>query len=162
MVEKTKRRLLPILGALARPLLVFVAGAVGGEVLKGLGKKFAKYQRVCRHLLVSAHVKIARSYVRKIGPRRQRIRKIGPRNRRRRRQQASVGLGLSTAIDLDKKATESKLGKMMINDAKDYIPTACKKIKNKITNKNVKAVINRGVDDYVVNIRVELIGERFY
>ena len=37
-----------------------------------------------------------------------------------------------------------------------------KKIKNKITNKNVKAVINRGVDDYVVNIRVELIGERFY
>ena len=31
---------LPILGAPTRPLLVSAAGAVGEEILKGLGKKF--------------------------------------------------------------------------------------------------------------------------
>ena len=37
--KKHKGGFLPIIGALARPLLVSAAGAVGGEVLKGLGKK---------------------------------------------------------------------------------------------------------------------------
>ena len=37
--KKQKGDFLPILGAPARPLLVSAAGAVGGEVLKGLGKK---------------------------------------------------------------------------------------------------------------------------
>ena len=37
--KKQKGDFLPILGALARPLLVSAADAVGGEVLKGLGKK---------------------------------------------------------------------------------------------------------------------------
>ena len=50
---------------------------------------------------------------------------------------------------------------MMINDAIDYIPTAYKKIKNKITNKKVKALMNTGVDNYLGNRRVELTGERF-
>ena len=50
---------------------------------------------------------------------------------------------------------------MMINDAIDYIPTAYKKIKNKITNKKVKTVMNTGVDVYLGNKGVELIGERF-
>ena len=49
----------------------------------------------------------------------------------------------------------------MINDAMDYIPTAYKKIKNKIKNKKVKAVLDTGIDDYVVNKGIELIGERF-
>ena len=50
----------------------------------------------------------------------------------------------------------------MINDAIDYIPImAYKKIKNKITNKKVKAVVDTGVDNYFVNRGVELIGERF-
>ena len=49
----------------------------------------------------------------------------------------------------------------MINDAIDYIPMAYKKIKNKIVNKKAKAVMNTGVDDYLVNGGVELIGERF-
>ena len=69
---------------------------------------------------------------------RQRIRRIGPRNKRRRRKQAGAGLDLSTTIDLGRKAASSKLGKMMINDAIDYIPTAYKKIENKITNKKLK------------------------
>ena len=49
---------------------------------------------------------------------------------------------------------------MMINDAIDYILMAYKKLKNKITNKKVKAMIDTGVDDYLVNRVVELIGER--
>ena len=63
--------------------------------------------------------------------------------------------------NVGKKAAGSKLCKMMINDATNYILTAYKKIKNKITNKKVKAVINTGVDDYLVNRGVELIGGRF-
>ena len=50
---------------------------------------------------------------------------------------------------------------MMINDAIDQIPTAYKKIENKITNKKVKSLMSRDVGDYLVNRGVELIGERF-
>ena len=82
---------------------------------------FAKYQRVGRHVLTPTRVKIARTYNRKIGPRQQRIRRIGPRNRRRRRQQACAELDLSTVIDVGRKAAGTKLGKMMINDAIEYI-----------------------------------------
>ena len=49
----------------------------------------------------------------------------------------------------------------MINDAIDYIPTTYKKIKNKVKDKNVKAVLDTGIDDYIVNKRIELIGGRF-
>ena len=122
---------------------------------------FAKYQRVCRHAMTPTRVRIARTYGRKIGSRRQRIRKIGPRNRQRRRQYVVTGLDLSTAIDLDRKAAGSKFRKMLINDAIDYIPTAYKENKNKITNKKVRAVMNISVDDYLVNRVIELIGERF-
>ena len=81
-------------------------------------------------MLTPTHRRIAITYLRKIGPRQQRIKRNGPRNRRRRRQQASVGLDLSTATDLGRKAVGSKLGKMVINDAIDYIPTAYKKNQN--------------------------------
>ena len=121
---------------------------------------FAKYQRVGRDRLPE-RVRIRRTYVIKIGPRRQRVRKIGPRNQRRRRQQVGRVLDHSTAIDLARRAAGSRLGKMMINDAIDYIPTAYKKIKNKIKNKKVKAVLDTGTDDYIENKRIELIGERF-
>ena len=49
----------------------------------------------------------------------------------------------------------------MINDAIDYIPTAYKRIKNKITNEKVKAVMDTGVDNCFVNRGAELIRERF-
>ena len=120
---------------------------------------FAKYQRFGRHALTPTRVvKISRTYVRKIGPRKQRIRKIGPTTRR---QQADARLDLSTAIDLGRKAAGPKLGKMMINDALDYIPMTYKKIRNKITNKKVEDVIDTGVNDYLVNKEVELTGECF-
>ena len=37
--KRQKRSFLPILGILAKALLVSAAGAIGGEVLKGIGKK---------------------------------------------------------------------------------------------------------------------------
>ena len=64
-------------------------------------------------------------------------------------------------MGLGRRAAGSRLGKMMINDAVGYIPTTCKKIKNKVKDKNVKAVLDTGIDGYVVNKRIELIGERF-
>ena len=121
---------------------------------------FAKYQRVNKHTLAPTQVRIARTYVRKIGPRQQRIRRISPRNRQSGRQQTGAGLIIATAIDLGKRTAGSELGKMVINDAIDYIPTAYKKTKNKMTNKKVKTVMETGVDDYLVNRGVELIGER--
>ena len=97
-------------------------------------------------------VRIARTYVKKIGPRWQRIRIISHRIRHTRRQQAGAGLDLSSAIGLGRKAAGSKLGKMMIND---YIPMAYKKIKYKVTNKKVKVMMDTGVNDYLVNREVE-------
>ena len=107
---------------------------------------FAKYQRVGRDRQADC-VKIRRTSVRKIGSRRQRIRRTSPRNQRRRRQEVGRCLDLSTAIDLGRRAAGSRLSKKMINDAMDYIPTAYKKIKNKIKNKKVKAVLDTGIND---------------
>ena len=107
---------------------------------------FAKYQRVGRDRQAEC-VKIRRISVRKIGSRRQRIRRTSPRNQRRRRQEVGRCLDLSTAIDLGRRAAGSRLSKKMINDAMDYIPTAYKKIKNKIKNKKVKAVLDTGIND---------------
>lgn len=49
------------------------------------------------------------------------------------------------------------------NDNKDAInalPTAYKEIKGKITNKKTKAILNPGIDDYVVNKGVYYLGGR--
>ena len=88
---------------------------------------FARYKEINRHILAPTQEKIARTYVGKMESRRQRIRRFGPRNKRKRRQQVGAGLDMATAIDLGKRAAGSKLGKMVINDATDYIRTACKK-----------------------------------
>ena len=206
MVEKKLRGgFLSILGTLSKPLLASAAGAIGGEVLKGLEKSFlrgdieddtqendakgfnmpknnilpqsiatarcvqlpnrwvffAKYEWVNRHVLALTQVRINRIYVRKIEPRPQRKWKIGPRNRRKRQRQAGVGLDLATAIDLGRRAAGSNLGKTITSDAIDLLPTAYKKIKNEITNKKVKTMMNTGIEDYFVNKGIDLIFERF-
>ena len=85
---------------------------------------FAKYQKVGREILPE-QVKIRKTYVRKIEPRRQ---------HHRRKKQASRSPDsnmIFSVIDLGRQAAGSRLGKMIIKDAVDYIPTAYKKIKNK-------------------------------
>ena len=89
---------------------------------------FAKYQRVSRDRLPE-RVRIRRTYFWKIETRQQRIRRIGLWNELRKRQQVGRGLYLSTTIDLGRRSASSRLGKMMIHDAIDYIPTAYKKKK---------------------------------
>ena len=59
------------------------------------------------------------------------------------------------------KAATSNLGKTVIKDAINYMPTAYKKLKNKITSKKVKTILDTGIGDYVVNRGVDLIGEPF-
>ena len=113
------------------------------------------------HVLGPTQVRINRTYIRKTGPRWQRKTTIDSRNRRKRGGQAGYGLNLATNIDLGKRVTDSHLGKTIISDAVDYPPTAYKKIKNKITNKKVKAVMNTGIADYLVNKGIELIGQTF-
>ena len=66
-----------------------------------------------------------------------------------------------TAIDLGKKAAGSSVGQTIIKDAINALPTAYKKIKSKITNEKARAVLNTGIDDYVVNKGVSYLGERF-
>lgn len=68
---------------------------------------------------------------------------------------------ISTAIGLGTKAAKSNLRKMIIKDVIDYIPTAYKKVKNKIKNKKVTAMLDTGVRDYIVNTGIDLIGELF-
>lgn len=77
---------------------------------------FAKYQRVVRDGLPE-RVKIRKTQVTKIGHRRQRIQRIGPKNQR----------NIAMAIGLGKKVVGSRFGKMMINNAIDYIPTSANK-----------------------------------
>ena len=84
----------------------------------------------------------------------------GPQNKRRRRQQAGTGIDSSTAIDLGKKADASSVGQMIIKDVIKVLQTACKKIKSKL-NIKAKAILNAGIDDYVVNESVNYLGERF-
>ena len=121
------------------------------------GVVFTKYERVNRHAIAPTIVRINRTYIRKIRPRQQRKITIDPRNRRKRRGHAGAGLDLATAIGLGRRPA----AKTMISDATDYFLTAYKKIKNKITNRKVKAVMNTGIDDYLVNKGIDLIDERF-
>ena len=122
---------------------------------------FVKDERVHRHSIVPNQVRIARKNAQKIGPSRKRIERLGLRNERKWRQQPGAGLNIATAIDIAKRAAGSKLAKMIIIYVIDYIPTAYKRIKNRITKKKVKAVMNTAVNNYLVNRGVELTGERF-
>ena len=108
---------------------------------------YARCKKVGRNVFNPTRVRIARTYVRKIGPRKQKIRRLEPEKQRRRRQQASRGFEIATAFDLGKKSVGSSIGKMLINDAIDYIPTAYKNIKKKTKKKTGKAVPDTGNDD---------------
>ena len=48
------------------------------------------------------------------------------------------------------KAATLKLGEVVIKDTVDYLPTAYKKLQNRITNKKVKTILDTGICDYVV------------
>ena len=93
---------------------------------------YARYQRVPRHMLYPTKVWVKRTYKRKIGPRRERKQ----RTPRRARQSGSgyvnqyVNAGnLMRGVNLVKRGANNDLGKMIIDDAVGFIPTAYNSIK---------------------------------
>ena len=94
-----------------------------------------RYERVNRGISAPINGKIKRTYRRCIGPRRQRLRYFGPRRQRRRKQQPQQG----------KKAADTELGCMIVDDAVSLIPKAYKKLKNKLFGKKNKAVSNTNI-----------------
>ena len=83
---------------------------------------YARYQRVPRH-----KVRVKRTYKRKIGPRRERKQRAP-----RRAQQSGSGYvnqyvnagNLMRGVNLVKRGANNDLGKMIIDDAVGFIPTA--------------------------------------
>ena len=75
-------------------------------------------------MLNPTHVRIARTYVSKVGLPKQRIRRSGRETNVKEGNRRVEDLILQRPFDLGKKAAGSRLGKMLINNAIDYIPTA--------------------------------------
>ena len=92
---------------------------------------FAKYQRVGRHALNSTRLRINGTYKQKISLRRQRICRYKQTNTCRQRQQAGASIDLSTVIELGKKVDGSSVGKMIIIDVINALPTAYRTLKAK-------------------------------
>ena len=101
------------------------------------GKTFvARCERVNRRTLAPTNVRIRRTYRHSIGPRRQRLRYFGPRRQRRRRQQPQQETGIETnvirGLNLEKKAANTELGCMIVDDPVRVIPKVYRKLKNKL------------------------------
>ena len=98
----------------------------------------ARYERVNRGTLAPTNVRIKRTYRCTIGPRQQRLRYFGPRRQCRSRQQPQQGTGIETnvirGINLGKKAANTELDCMIVDDAVSLIPKGYK-LKNKLFGK---------------------------
>lgn len=67
----------------------------------------------------------------------------------------------SMAIGIGTKAAKSNLRKMIIEDAIDYVLTTYKELTNKIKNKKATAMLDAGVEEYIVNRGIDSVGELF-
>ena len=107
---------------------------------------YTRYQRVGRHTLYPTKVRIQRTYVRKIRLRQQ----------RRRRSGAQTGSGYLHAntvmrgINLAKPGANSDLGKMVIKDTMDLVPSAYRSIRNRFFRKK-RAAATQSTPSYVVD-----------
>ena len=88
----------------------------------------AQYGRVNRASLYPTNVRIKRTYRRKIGPRRQR--------KPRKKQQEESGYidsqNIIRGIDLRKRAANTEVGGMIVDDVVSLIPKGYKALKNKL------------------------------
>ena len=120
------------------------------QVRRPNGRTFtARYERVNRGTLAPTNVKIKITYRRSIGPRRQRLRYFGPRRQRRRRQQPQQGTCIETnvirGLNLGKKAADTELGRMIVDDEVSLTPKAYKKLKKKLFRKKNKSAPNMSI-----------------
>ena len=95
------------------------------------GRTFlARYKRVNRANLYPTNVRIKRTFTRKIGPRRQR--------KPRKKQQQQEGSGyidsqnIIRGIDLGKRAANTEVGRMIVDEVVGLIPRGYKALKNKL------------------------------
>ena len=92
------------------------------------GTFLARYERVNRASLYPTNVRIKRTYRRKIGPRRQR--------RPRKKQQEGSGYidsqNLKRGIDLGKRAANTEVGRMIVDDVVSLIPKGYEALKKKL------------------------------
>ena len=93
------------------------------------GRTFlAQYERVNRASLYPTNVRIKRTYRQKIGPRRQR--------KPRKKQQEGSGYidsqNIRRGIDLGKRAVNTEVGRMIVDDVVSLIPKCYKALKNKL------------------------------
>ena len=95
----------------------------------------ARYKRVNRGTLTPTKVRIRRTYTRSIGPRRQR------RHRQRLPQQQGTGIEnkIIKGINIGKKAANTEIGCMIVDDTIGLIPKAYKKLKNKLFKRKKKS-----------------------
>ena len=91
---------------------------------------YARYERTSRHVLNSTNVRIQRMYVRKIGPRYQ---------QKRRQRQGRCALVdpsvVMSEINLAKRVANTDLGKMIIIDTINFVPTAYILLKHRLFKK---------------------------
>ena len=91
---------------------------------------YARYQRVNRQTLYPTKVRIKRTYVRKIGSRRQRKQQAS------KRKPAQTGSGYADANNL--RGANTEFGKTIIDDAVSLLPKAYKSIKNRVFGRKKK------------------------
>ena len=92
------------------------------------GTFLTRYKRVNRATLYPTNVRIKRTYTRKIGPRRQ-------RKSRKKQQEASGYIdsqNIIKSINLGKRAADTELGRMIVDDVMGLIPRGYKALKNKL------------------------------
>ena len=98
------------------------------------GRTFlARYKRVNRASLYPTNVRIERTYRRKIGPRRQ-------RKPRKKQQEGSVYIdsqNIIRGIDLGKRAANTEVGRMIVDDVVSLIPKGYKALKNKLFRRKI-------------------------
>ena len=95
------------------------------------GRTFlTRYERVNRASLYPTNVRIKRTYTRKIGPSRER------KPRKKQRQQEGSGYidsqNIIRGIDLGKRAANTEVGRMIVDNVVGLIPRGYKALKNKL------------------------------
>ena len=87
-----------------------------------------RYEHVNRAALYPTNVRIKRTYTRKIGPR-------GQRKSRKKQQQEGSGCidlqNIIKGINLGKRAADTEVGHMIVDDVMSLIPRSYKALKNK-------------------------------
>ena len=106
---------------------------------------FVRYERVNRASLYPTNVRMKRTYTQKIGPRRQ-------RKPRKKQQQEGSGYinsqNIIRGIDLGKRAGNTEVGRMIVDDVVSLIPRGYKALKNKLFKRKTTTTATTPFDSH--------------